>query len=74
MKAYFFMLVGISKERPMTRERGGLIARSKVMKEVGTDGVQCTNGVLAPEKNRASSSAGRAEDMNRDHADGLVGR
>lgn len=47
------MLVGISKERPMTQERGGLIARSKVMKEVGTDGVQCTNGGTGPREEQS---------------------
>lgn len=55
------MLVDISKERPMTQEREGIIARSKVMEEVRMDGVQCTNGGrLTSEKNRASSSARRA--------------
>lgn len=59
----------------MTQETEGIIARSKVMEEVRTDGVLCTNGgVLPPEKIRASSSTGRAESMSRDHADGLVGK
>lgn len=58
----------------MTQEKEGIIARSKVMEEVRTDAVQCTNGGrLTPEKNRDSSSAGRAETMSRDHADGLLG-